>query len=194
MVRATVAVPPLLLEQRLELVDVELDLPEIQLTRDEDRKLVLRFDQRLAAIPLGEATGGGGLGHLLGESGEVDDPRFDDLRLVRVTAPSLQFVDAVTGDRATAADAVFELEKDGSIWRASLEGKLGGGTVAADWRADRDAGAAGRHASRCERLRPKDFVAFAPTCRWPASICRSPARCASPSTRPRRRSVRRPST
>ena len=32
LVRATVAVPPLVLEQRLQLVDVELDLPEIQLT------------------------------------------------------------------------------------------------------------------------------------------------------------------
>ena len=156
------AVPPLLLEQRLQLVDVELDLPEIQLTRDENRKLVLRFDQRLAAMPLGEATGGGGLEALLGEAGEVDDPRLDDLRLVRVTAPSLQFVDAVTGDRATAADAVFELEKDGSIWRASLKGKLGGGTVAVIGEPTSTPARPDvtlRGASDCG---PKDFVAFAP--------------------------------
>ena len=162
LVRATVAVPPLVLEQRLQLVDVELDLPEIQLTRDENRKFVLRFDQRIAAIPLGEATGGGGLEALLGESGEVDDPRFDDLRLVRVTAPSLQFVDAVTGDRATSADAVFELEKDGSIWRASLKGELGGGTVAVIGEPT-STPARPDVTLQVERLRPKDFVAFAPT-------------------------------
>ena len=32
----------------------------------------------IAAIPLGEAAGGGGLGALLGETGEVDDPRLDE--------------------------------------------------------------------------------------------------------------------
>ena len=113
-VRATVAVPPLLLDQRLQLAEVQLDLPSIGLTRDENGKL-LTFDRRLASIPLGETTGGGGLGRLLGESGEVKDPRLADLRLVRVTAPSLQFLDAATGDRATAADAVFELDREGAI-------------------------------------------------------------------------------
>ena len=108
------AVPPLLLEQRLELVDVTVELPEIQLTRDEQRKLdaAVRSAAR-QPFHLGEAAGGGGLGTLLGDGGEVKDPRLASLRLVRVTAPSLQFVDAVTGDRATATDAVFELERDG---------------------------------------------------------------------------------
>ena len=147
---------------RLQLVEVELELPEIQLTREENRRLELLFDQRIAAVQLGEAAGGGGLGTLLGESGEVTDPRFDDLRLVRVSAPSLQFVDAVTGDRATAADAVFELEKDGAIWRASLKGQLGNGTVAV---VGEPTATPGRPdvSLRVDGLRPKDFVAFAPT-------------------------------
>ena len=64
-VRATVAVPPLLLDQRLQLAEVQLDLPSIGLTRDENGKLLLTFDRRLASIPLGETTGGGGLGAFL---------------------------------------------------------------------------------------------------------------------------------
>jgi hypothetical protein len=161
LVRASVAVPPLLFEQRLQPVDVELDLPEIELTRGSDRKLLLQFDQRLAAVPLGAAAGGGGLGTLLGESGEIDDPRLENLRLVRVTAPSLQFVDEVTGDRARAADAVFELQKTGAIWQASLKGELGEGTVAV---IGAPTATPGRPDVRLELqgLRPKDFVAFAP--------------------------------
>jgi hypothetical protein len=161
LVRATVAVTPLLFEQRLQPVEVELELPEIQLTRGEDRKLTLQFDQRLAAVPLGATAGGGGLGTLLGESGEIEDPRLDDLRLVRVTAPSLQFVDAVTGDRARAAHAVFELEKTGAIWRASLGGELGDGMVAV---IGEPTSTPARPDVRLELqgLRPKDFVAFAP--------------------------------
>ena len=162
LVRASVAVPPLLLEQRLELVDVTVDLPEIQLTRDEQRKLVLRFDQRLVAVPLGEAAGGGGLGTLLGETGEVQDPRLASLRLVRISAPSLQFVDATTGDRATAANAVFELERKGAVWQAALRGQLGQSTVALSGEPTTTPGRPDV-TLQLERLRPKDFVAFAPT-------------------------------
>jgi hypothetical protein len=161
-VRATVAVPPLLLDQRLQLAEVQLDLPSIGLTRDENGKLLLTFDRRLASIPLGETTGGGGLGRLLGESGEVKDPRLADLRLVRVTAPSLQFLDAATGDRATAADAVFELDREGAIWRVSLKGKLGEGTVAAISEPT-STPARPDVTLLVDGLRPKDFLAFAPS-------------------------------
>ena len=46
-VRATVAVPPLLLERRLQLAEVQLDLPSIELTRDDERQA--RLDLRPAA-------------------------------------------------------------------------------------------------------------------------------------------------
>ena len=128
-VRATVAVSPLLLERRLELVSAELELPEIQLKRGADRALVLTFAGKLADVPLGEAAGGGGLGTFLGPGGEVNDPRLAALRLIRVTAPSLQFVDEVTGDRATAADAAFELKKIDRVWSAALGGRIGDGKV-----------------------------------------------------------------
>ena len=161
LVRVSAAVPPLLFEWRLQVVDVEVELPELQLTRDADRRMVLAFDQRIAAIPLGATAGGGGLDTLLGEHGEVEDPRLDDLRLIRVTAPSLQFKDAVTGDTARATDAVFELAKDGSVWRATLKGELGQGTVAV---IGEPTSTPARPDLRLELqgLRPKDFVAFAP--------------------------------
>ncbi len=160
-VRVNVAVPPLLLDQRLQPVDVEVSLPEIELIRDADRKLVLQFDQRLSAIPLGATAGGGGLGALLGNSGQVEDPRLASLRLVRVTAPSLQFVDALTGDRARAADAVFELEKTGSFWRASLKGELGEGSVAMIGEPTATP-ARPDVLLQLQGLRARDFVAFAP--------------------------------
>ncbi len=53
LVRASVAVPPLLFEQRFQPVDVELDLPEIELTRGSDRKL---------SAAVRPAAGGGALG------------------------------------------------------------------------------------------------------------------------------------
>ena len=160
---ATVAVPPLLLEQRIELVEVELELPRDP--ADPRRRPQAGAAASPASSPpcrWARPPAAAASAHCSATAGEVDDPRLAALRLVRVTAPSLQFVDAVTGDRATAADAVFELERDGAIWRASLGGELGE-----------------RHASRLtasrpprrarpdvtlelQRLQPKDFVAFAP--------------------------------
>ena len=127
-VRAAVAVSPLW-EGRLELVSAELELPEIQLKRGADRKLVLTFAGKLADVPLGEAASGGGLGTILGPGGEINDPRLAALRLIRITAPSLQFVDEVTGDRATSADAVFDLKKIDRVWSAALGGRIGDGQV-----------------------------------------------------------------
>ena len=162
LVRATVALSPLLLERRAELTELRLDLPSIELTRDADGRFSLSFDRRIAAIPLGDTAGSGGPGKLLGENGEVNDPLLAGLRLVRIAAPSLQFEDAATGDRATAADAAFQLDREGSLWRASLSGKLGDGTVAA---AAEPTSTPARPdiTLQVERLRPKDFVAFAPT-------------------------------
>ena len=127
--RGTVAVTPLLLRQRLELIEAEVELPEIQLKRNAERKLVLTFAGQLADLPLGEAAEGGGPDTLFGPGGEMDDPRLAALRLIRITAPSLQFVDEVTGDRATAADAAFDLKKAGQIWSVAIGGKIGSGRV-----------------------------------------------------------------
>ena len=48
LLRGTVAVWPLLLEQRIELVEAQIDLPQIELTRERDGKLVLSFAGQLA--------------------------------------------------------------------------------------------------------------------------------------------------
>jgi hypothetical protein len=131
MLRGTIAVGPLLLERRIDLVEVQLDLPEIQLTRGDDGKLVLSFAGQLAAVPLGQAAGGGGLEALFGDATGAADPRLAELRLVQVTAPSLQFVDTASGKHATATDAAFELTREGGIWRASLGARLGDGRIEA---------------------------------------------------------------
>ena len=127
--RGMVALRPLLLEQRLEPVEAEVELPGIQLKRDAQRRFVLSFAGKLADLPLGAAAEGGGAATMFGPEGEIDDPRLAALRLIRVTAPALQFVDEVTGDRAMASDAAFELKKAERIWSVSLGGKIGDGRV-----------------------------------------------------------------
>ena len=127
--RGTVAVSPLLLQQRLELIEAEIELPEIQLHRNAERQLVLTFAGKLTDLPMGEAAEGGGADRLFGPKGEIEDPRLAALRLIRVTAPSLQFVDDVTGDRATAADAAFDLKRAGQVWTVTLGGQIGSGRV-----------------------------------------------------------------
>ena len=161
LLRGKVAVRALLLHQQLDLVEAQLDLPGIDLTRDADGQLVLSFGGKLAAMKLGDTGGNEGLDNLLGGASESSDPRLAALRLVRVTAPSLQFVDAVSKDRTTAADPVFELERVNGIWTASLSGRLGDGRIEA----------IGEPAAtppmqqvtiQFQHLRAKDFAAFAP--------------------------------
>ena len=163
LLRGTVAVWPLLLEQRIELVEAQVDLPQIELTRDGDGKLVLSFAGQLASVGVGEATGGGGagVGALLEDGTGSRNPRLAALRLMRVTAPSLEFVDTRSGDRATAADPVFDLKRVGEAWQASLSAQLGSGRV----EATSEAGALpGQQQLTIELkgLQAKDFNAFAP--------------------------------
>lgn len=130
MLRGQIAARPLLLG-RLELVAAEIELPGIELTRNADSKLVLSFGGKLADVVLGELGGDEGLDKLMGGASESADPRVSHLRLVQIAAPSLQFVDAVSGDRATATDPVFELEQKKGVWTASLSVRLGDGHVEA---------------------------------------------------------------
>ena len=164
------AVRALLLHQQLDLVEAQLDLPGIDLTRDADGQLVLSFGGKLAAMKLGDTGGNEGLDNLLGGASESSDPRLAALRLVRVTAPSLQFVDAVSKDRTTAADPVFELERVNGVWTASLSGRLGDGRIEAT----------GEPAAtppmqqvtiQFQHLRAKDFAAFAPDVPLAGATC-----------------------
>ncbi|MGD9510977.1 MAG: AsmA-like C-terminal domain-containing protein [Geminicoccaceae bacterium] len=159
--RGTVAVTPLLLQQRLELIEAEIELPEIQLKRDADRNLVLSFAGQLADLPLGAAAEGGGADTLFGPKGEIDDPRLAALRLIRITAPSLQFVDEVTGDRASAADAAFDLKKAGQIWSAAIGGKIGDGRVELTGSPTTTPGRPDLTLV-LQQLEPKELQAFAP--------------------------------
>ncbi|MGH7292249.1 MAG: hypothetical protein ACREJT_13620, partial [Myxococcota bacterium] len=161
LLRGQVGVWPLLLERRIELVEAQVDLPQIELTREEGGKLVLSFAGQLASLGVGEATGGAGVGALLEDSSGGGDPRLAGLRSIRVTAPSLEFVDTRSEDRATAADPVFDLRRVGNAWQASLSAKLGSGRV----EATSEAGARpGQQQLKIELhgLQAKDFSAFAP--------------------------------
>jgi uncharacterized protein YhdP len=161
LLRGTVAVRPLLLEQRIELVEVQLGLPQVELTRGDDGKLMLSFAGQLADLSLGEATGGGGFAAMLDDGSGSADPRLSAMRRMRITAPALEFVDTRSGDRATAADAVFDLERVDAGWRASLAARLGEGEV----EATSEAGTTPSQQQvtvELKNLRAEDFQAFAP--------------------------------
>ena len=160
LLRGTVAARPLLFGQ-IELVEAQLDLPEIELARTAEGRLVLSFGGKLADIVLGQAGNDEGLDTLLGGSGEITDPRIAQLRSVRVTAPSLQFTDTLSGDRATASEPVFELRRVNHVWTVSLAGKLGEGRVEAT--AEPAANGQDQQVTvRFQDLRAQDFAAFAP--------------------------------
>lgn len=132
---ATVALRPLLLEQRLELLRVGVGLPRMTLLRDAEGRLDILFDEQIAAVPLAETTGPGGLAALLGEGAGSVDPRLASLRAVEVDAPALRLEDAVTGVTASAVDAVLSLRRDDGAWSATLSADIGGGRVTARSRA-----------------------------------------------------------
>lgn len=160
LLRGQVAVRPLLLG-RLELVAAQLELPGIELTRNADGKLVLSFGGKLADVVFGEEGSDEGLDKLMGGASESADPRVSHLRLVQVTAPSLQFVDAVSGDRASANDPVFELEQKQGIWTASLSGRLGEGHVEASTEPATPSPLE-QVTIEFQQLQARDFAAFAP--------------------------------
>lgn len=160
LLRGQIAAFPLLLG-RLELVAAELELPGIELTRNADGKLVLSFGGQLADVVFGEAGGDEGLDRLMGGPAESADLRVRELRLVQVRAPSLQFVDAVSGDRATATDPVFELEQRKGVWTASLSGRLGDGYVEASTE-PAPTRPLEQVTIQFQGLQARDFAAFAP--------------------------------
>lgn len=126
--RVVVAVPPLL-ERRIEPKVIELELPELELTRQPDGSLVLSFAGQLTSLPLGRSAGPDALESLLGGRADSADPRFDELRLVRITAPNLVYIDATTGRTATASQARFELRRAGDGWTGGLALRLDSGRV-----------------------------------------------------------------
>jgi hypothetical protein len=128
--RASVALGPLLRERQIEVVSVEIELPRMQLLRSAEGTLALRFADELAAVPLGEAAGDDGLSAVLGGASGSNDPRFSRLRLVEVKAPALAYRDEGSGAQASATDAVFTLTRDGAEWDGALAAAVGGGRVA----------------------------------------------------------------
>ena len=129
--RGTVALAPLILERKINLVEVGLELPRIGLSRDADGKLALSFDGKLAEVPMGETAGGGGLEALLGGGPEGADPRLASLRRVEVHAPVLDYVEQTLGAKVSARDAVFAMVRTGEIWDTSLSAGLGDGRITA---------------------------------------------------------------
>ncbi|MEK0082769.1 AsmA-like C-terminal domain-containing protein [Benzoatithermus flavus] len=126
----TVAVAPLLLERRIEPVAIGLELPELELVRQADGRLVLAFAGQLTAFPLTSAVGSGGLEALLGDAAPSGGTAgLEHLRLVRVTAPSLQFYDEATGRRAVADDPLFRLRRRQDGWSVSLASRFGDGRI-----------------------------------------------------------------
>jgi hypothetical protein len=148
----SVAAAPFLLKGRLEPVAVRLELPELELTREADGSLVLAFAGQLTALPLARAAGGGGLDALLGDAApKGGDAGLAHLRHVRVAAPSLQFLDAATGRRATATDPLFQLRRHHDGWAVSLAARVGEGGIEL----------AGEPGGRAEELRVTvDLVRF----------------------------------
>jgi hypothetical protein len=124
-----VAAWPLLVERRIEPVRVTLALPEFELTRTAGGELVLAFAGELAALPLSEAAGGGGLDALFGGKTPAGGAGLPSLQRVRVTAPALRFLDEATERRAEARNPVFEIERDGQAWAASLASTFGEGRI-----------------------------------------------------------------
>lgn len=127
-IRAVIALSPLF-ERRVEPEVLELELPELELVREVDGRLVLGFAGQLTALPLRPGEEGSGLAALLGEgTGGIASDEIS-LRRVRVSAPALIYVDAATGERATASDARLEFSQEEGVWTASLETDFEGGTV-----------------------------------------------------------------
>jgi hypothetical protein len=129
--QGAVALRPLLLERRLELVRAKIELPQIELSRGEDGRLALRLDRQLAAVPLGETTDGGGLAALLGDTPGSGDSRLARLQRVEVQAPLLRFEDTASGTQASASDALFALTRKDEGWSATLAAKVGDGRISA---------------------------------------------------------------
>lgn len=126
--RIVVALAPLL-ERRIEPEIVELELPQIELTREPNGRLVLSFAGQLTSLPLGAGDTGTTLPALLGDRAEGGDPRLAQLRLVRVTAPTLAYVDAVTSEVVTASSPRFELRRVEDGWSGALSARFGEGRV-----------------------------------------------------------------
>lgn len=127
MVTAAVAVGPLF-EGQLQPVAIDLALPELQLTREQDQTMVLSFAGNLTSLPL--TTGGDGEQAVTALSGGGSgDPGLASLRELRVRAPALVFVDVATGQQAAASDAVFALRQGEAGWEGSLGFKLEDGTA-----------------------------------------------------------------
>ena len=152
-------------ERRLELVEAQLELPEIELTRDDERQAGadLRRPARRSCRSARRRAAAGSA-HCSGDGGE--DQRSSSRRAAagpRHRPVARSSSDAVTGDRATAADAVFDLKRG----RSSLAGvarraSSASGSVEATGEPTHDAGPAGRSRSSCSRLQAQGFQAFAP--------------------------------
>ncbi len=160
-IRGAIAVRPLLAERRIELAAVRATLPEIGLERDADGRLGLKFDGKPVAVPLGQTSGEGGLGALLGDADGSKDPRLAGLRRIQVEAPVLQYLDLHSGRRTVANDAVLTLVRPDELWEASLAARIGDGHVTASGKAIEGST---QQAIRVDidGLRLRAFKAFAP--------------------------------
>jgi hypothetical protein len=118
-------------ERQVRLREVEVRLPELQLTRGRDGELVLSFGDRLGALPLRDATGGGLLRMLAGGAPEAGDSRLASLRRIRVAAEGLRFVDEPSGRVVDSGRARLRITRaeaaDG--WEVRLDAATFGGAA-----------------------------------------------------------------
>jgi hypothetical protein len=118
-------------ERQVRLREVEVRLPELQLTRGRDGELVLSFGDRLGALPLRDATGGGLLRMLAGGAPEAGDARLGSLRRIRVAAEGLRFVDEPSGRVVDSGRARLRITRaeaaDG--WEVRLDAATFGGAA-----------------------------------------------------------------
>ncbi|MFO1036326.1 MAG: AsmA-like C-terminal domain-containing protein [Geminicoccaceae bacterium] len=144
---ATLALRPLLFDRDVQLVTVELQLPEIELNLHKDAPPTLSFAGQAATLPATQAAGPGGLAAFLGDQAAAQDPRLASLQLVRVNAPLLQVYNEESGELADADDPVFELRREGEAWSVGLAAAIDKGRVAVRLVPSRGAGSAPQHLS-----------------------------------------------
>jgi hypothetical protein len=117
--------------RQVRIREAEVRLPELQLTRGRDKALVLSFGDRLGALPLRDATGGGLLRMLAGGAPEAGDKRLESLRRIRVEAEGLRFVDEPSGRVVDSGRARLRITRaeaaDG--WEVRLDAATFGGAA-----------------------------------------------------------------
>lgn len=115
-------------DRQVRMREAEIRLPALQLDRGRDGELVLSFGDRLGALPLRDATGGGLLANLAGGAQEAGDPRLGSLRRIRIEAQGLRYVDGPSGRVVDTGRARLRLTRAAEAgWEVRLDAATIGG-------------------------------------------------------------------